>query len=113
MSKSKVYRVPARTNEVKLNCSMISNPLGTIQWLFMPNEKIEADTTISNLDDLHSQWRSINSIASYSLKQPSLNPNNINYYLNSSFIKLPLSKYQIHEKHISFNQMYSVLVIRV
>lgn len=126
ITRSKVYRVPVRTNELKLNCSVISNPLATIQWQFMPNNylqyEIERNFNNNNYDYnenyMKNEWKSINLIASYSLKyneniEYQQYENNNKNFNNSSFIKLPLSKYQIHEKHTNTHQINSILIIKV
>lgn len=138
-TKPKVYRVPVRTHEIKLNCSVNANPMPQIQWYFLSEDHLKlnhnriddegsssnaittphTNTNNNNYDDieLSSSWKSINSVASYSFKyvntvtQTNLLSETIR---NSTFsiVKLPLSKYQIHEKR-NVNHISSTLEIKV
>lgn len=106
--------MPARTNEVRLNCSIVSNPLSQVKWIFIPKSaKLNEDnqrsknSTLSNKDEENSI--SIDMIASYSLRDHSSKSANTSHAL----IKLPLSKYQIVERHVKGNKINSILKIRV
>ncbi len=107
--------MPARTNEVRLNCSIVSNPLSQVKWIFIPksaklneqDNKRMKNSSLSNYDEENSI--SIDMIASYSLRDHSSKSANTSHAL----IKLPLSKYQIVERHLKGNKVNSILKIRV
>ena len=126
LTKPRTFRVPLRTSELKLNCSMNSDPRGTIEWLFASNDELGINYVPKNRFDtrnyfenkFHTEWRSINALASYSfvkLAHNSLNANGVLYAnkeQNSTFAKLALSKYQIHEVHLN-SRIESILTIKV
>ena len=133
-TKPKTYRVPVRTNEIKLNCSLSGNPLPQIQWYFLPNELVKQKLADKNrakphnittnrfgLDDIEisSAWKSLNSVASYSFRhmitsgsEESFSSNDAKKNSSYSIVKLPLSKYQIFEKR-NVNHVISTLEIKV
>lgn len=97
-TKQKVYRVPVRTHEIRLNCSVSANPMPHVQWYFLPHDVLKAKllennravsvaklasqntsaTTSSSSAHHHRHgfadielgeaWKSINLVASYSYK---------------------------------------------
>jgi hypothetical protein len=115
-----------RSNEAKINCTLISNPLATVNWMFLPREASSQSATTTaaspasaqNTSEQHNDWISINHLATYSLKYNS----NENTQLeeehapaksnSSSLIRIPLSKYQIYQHHINHNTLSSILVIK-
>jgi hypothetical protein len=87
INRSKVYKVALRppNQDLKLNCSVIANPLATISWYYLPKESLPSKSAFdslsfnhhntnnntSNLDNLlvlNSEWVSLNHIASYTIK---------------------------------------------
>ncbi|RNA42448.1 amalgam-like isoform X2 [Brachionus plicatilis] len=108
LTRSKIYRVDSKATEFQLNCSIVSNPLPTIFWLFKKNhdfeyKKLEEDWPKS---ETKTEWKSLNLQASYSIKHSS------NYGLSPD-TKLPFSKYHINEKHLKSNFIVSSLLIKV
>ena len=102
--RSKTYRVALRTNEVKLNCSFVANPVSPITWLFMPRRI----TQRKNSENDYFAWTLINSMASFFDAAA--------FTLNttaSAIAKLSLSKYQIYERMFPHNQINSILIIKV
>ena len=125
-TKSRAYRVPLRTPEVKLHCVITANPRAAISWMFLPrnfsefslrNKKNIPSTTAS----YNYNWIMLNSFATYSFKaypnhketkhdETTTNNNNNS---QSHLQMLPISKYQIYEKVYNDNQIDSVLIIKV
>ena len=139
-TRSKIYRVPVRTHEIRLNCSVSGNPLPQVQWYFLPSEQLKsalADTNravvgnnastssssrLFGFDEieLSEMWKSINLVAAYSYRHVH-NINNTTFNLDDaisqnsssySIVKLPLSKYQIFERR-NVNHVFSTLEIKV
>ena len=124
-TRSRAYRVPLRTPEVKLHCVITANPRAAISWMFLPrnfsefslrNKKNIPSTTAS----YNYNWILLNSFATYSFKaypnhketkhdETTTTTNNSQSHLQM----LPISKYQIYEKVYSDNQIDSVLIIKV
>jgi hypothetical protein len=94
LKKSKVYRVPTRTQELILNCSAVSNPVSQINWMFLPR-------TYSNISAAgENDWKILNRAASFI----SMNTKD----------QLTISKYHINEHFIrEKNQINSILIIKV
>ncbi|CAF1045685.1 unnamed protein product [Brachionus calyciflorus] len=108
VTKPKILEVPVKTTDLKLNCSVLSNPLPIITWQFIEKNNVEKihnelfeDSPIESKNEL----KSLNLIASYSLKYNNNDEKNLP-------IKLPLSKYHISERHVNSNQIISVLEIK-
>jgi hypothetical protein len=127
MSKNRNLKVPLQTEELRLNCSIHSNPLGSIKWYFLWNKKskeglniidtknknrynlYESSTVSAPLssDESSHQWLQLNEIASYSVRNYGKDK------LDTNFPKLALSKYQIHDRILYHNRIQSMLVIQV
>ena len=99
---------------------MTSDPLGSIEWLFASNEQLginyvpknKFDTSVYFENKFQIEWKSINSIASYSIVKSPHNKPHHHKHQNSTFTRLALSKYQIHENHLDL-RMDSILTIKV
>lgn len=104
-----MYRVPIRTPELKLRCLITCNPLANVNWMFLP----------SNYSDEQLQenphWIGLNSQAIFSMKTFTRfdEDDGINSNEGDFIYTLPLSKYQIYEKHFNGKYIDSVLAIKV
>lgn len=90
-TKPRVYSVPARTPQIKLNCSVNGNPMPQVQWYFLPNDilktkLLETNRAISSASaskatnnshnsrfafeeiPIGEEWKSLNLVASYSFR---------------------------------------------
>ena len=122
-----------------MNCTLIANPEATVTWMLLRRESIpgslfeQLGKTGAN-QTKHTQlyldgrapddWVSLNHIAFTVILD---NPNNVkssqDYYKdyydvnstigNFTFARMPLSKYQITNKHSGHNVISSFLVIKV
>jgi len=94
LKKSKVYRVPTRTQELLLNCSAVSNPVSQINWMFLPRNHLNVSAA------KETDWKMLNRAASF------ISMNSVDL--------LPISKYHISEHFIrEKNQINSILIIKV
>ena len=100
MTKPKIYKVSIRTNEVKLNCSFISNPSPAITWFFSPQMTNDQKNRENEDFSLHL----IDSLSS------NLDSNDLNKTL---ILKSSFSKHHIFEKLTNHNQINSILSIKV
>lgn len=90
--------------EFQLNCSIASNPLPSIFWLFKKIDNSENKKLKEAVKD--NKWEYLNLQASYSIKHSSSSDRN-------SLKKFSLSKYDIVEKHLKSNFIVSSLLIKV
>ena len=85
-TKPRVYSVPARTPQIKLNCSVNGNPMPQVQWFFLPNDILKTKLLETNraisaskaTNNSHAsrfeeiaigeEWKSLNLVASYSFR---------------------------------------------
>lgn len=130
--------MPKRSRDIKLNCTLVANPEATVSWQFLPRESIpgsifeqlgkNSGANHSKQTQLYldgrapSDWISINHLAAYTVifDNPRYNQDykyedyyESNLTSNFTLFKLPISKYQISDKHSGHNVISSVLEMNV
>ena len=102
LSKQKSFRVPLRATDFKLNCTVMSNPVSKVYWVFLPSQKNLALTNENIINDTN--WIVFESKTTHT---SSLNSEAVLYRLPNE------SKHEIYEKHVHPNFITSILYIRV
>ena len=112
ISKSKVFKIPTRTADFKLNCTVMSNPLSQIFWLFLPNQQLltrrNNNENIINYTSQNNNWILLESkhLIKHTL---SLNSDTILYRLPHE----TKHQHEIYEKIVQPFYLTSILYIRV
>ena len=128
-TRSKLYKIPLRTTLVRLNCSVVSNPLSVIEWIYAPNETFltppSSSTGAAHEHEHEHDYRHWTSISDLVRSEKTNHHHHHNSHphhhhnhsdqstFDVSLIKLPTSNYRVVEEIVGTNQLNSSLIINV